>query len=454
MKKNLLIIFFGAFSLAIFAQDWEAVGEATNGPIKAMIEFNGDLIVGGDFTMVGDELAYGVARWDGSEWHSMGTGFAGEVYDLAVYGDWLYACGWFFSDPDNLYEYEGIARWTGNAWSPVIDYDPDSWGAEVYDMLVYNNELYITNHAMIGFDQYTRVSKFNGVEWVDLPGYFTAGDDQGRIFTLDIYNNQIVAGGWFDEIDGESAKSVAIYNGSAWESMGIESNGPNDRVNKLLQVGDDLYAGGIFFDPFYTTIQKYDGNSWSIFQMDVDANLWEVQDLLIYSDELFVSGVFYYYDGPALVAACTILKESEEDYSWLDLNFFNSNSDQWIGYSMINYNGDLYLGGDFQFAGTDDLPKNNIARFNGQIPTAIEEVNNTQLVQISPNPSSDLIHFGVDLSQEQNIVVQLFDLSGRLVLEQKLQNNQLDIHQLENGVYQIKIFGNQSEYSARFMKAD
>jgi hypothetical protein len=50
--------------------------------------------------------------------------------------------------------------------------------------------------------------------------------------------------------------------------------------------------------------------------------------------------------------------------------------------------------------------------------------------------------------------VQLFDLSGRLVLDQKLETTQLDIHHLENGVYQIRISGDQSEYSARFMKAD
>lgn len=454
MKKYLLFIVMIFFGGSVLAQDWEAVGDGTNEAVKAMIEYDGDLIIGGAFTHVAGQEANGVARWDGSEWHSMGGGFAGEVFGFAVYGDWLYACGWFFSDPDNLYEYEGIARWTGSAWSPVIDYDPESWGSEVYDMLVYNNELYITNHSMIGFDQYTRVSKFNGVEWTDLPGYFTAGDAQGRIFSLEIYNDQIVAGGWFDEIDGEAAKSVSKFNGSVWESLDIGSNGPNDRVNKLLQVGDDLYAGGIFFDPFYTTVQKYDGNSWSIFQMDVDANLWEVHNLLEYQDELFVSGVFYYYDGPALVAACTILNESEDDYSWLDLNFFNSNSDQWIGYAMIEYNGDLYLGGDFQFAGTDDIPKNYIAKFNGQIPTGIEEVKNTELVHISPNPSSDIIHFDVDFSQEENTVVQLFDLSGRLVLEQKLENNQLDIHHLKNGVYQLRISGNQSEYTSRFMKVD
>jgi len=454
MKNILLFLFLNVLALGIYAQDWEAVGEGTNEAVKAMIEYNGDLIIGGAFTLVAGQEANGVARWDGSEWHTMGSGFAGEVYGFAVYGDWLYACGFFTTDPDNLYEYEGIARWTGNAWSPVIDYDPDSWGAEVYDMLVYNNELYITNHSMIGFDQYTRVSKFNGIEWTDLPGYFTIGDNQGRIFTLDIYNDQIVAGGWFDAIDGEPVKSVARFSGSGWESMGMVSSGANDRVNKLLQVGDDLYAGGIFFDPLSTTLQKYDGENWSLYQMDEEWTTWEIMDLMVYENELFASGAFYYYDGPALVAACTVLKENTDDYFWLDLNFFNSNSDQWIGYAMLEYNGDLYLGGDFQFAGTDDIPKNYIARFNGQIPTTIKEVQKAELLQISPNPSSDLIYLSKDLSQEQNFAIQVYDLAGRLILEQNLVNNQLDISNLKNGMYQLRILGDQSDYTARFMKVD
>lgn len=454
MKK---ILFFIAVQILIFngfAQDWEAVGGGTNGSIKAMIEYEGDLIVGGYFTEAGGQEAFCVARWDGSQWHSMGNGFAGEVLDFEIYGGWLYASGWFFNDPDNTQEYEGIARWTGNGWSPVIDYDPVSWGGEIYDMLVFNNELYITNHSIIGSEGVTRVSKFNGATWTDLPGAYNHNGNQGQIYTLGIYNDQLVAGGLFDEVDGNAVKNVARFNGSNWESINMSSTGLYDKVYKLLVYNNHLYAGGIFFDPFYTTLQKYDGSNWSIYQMNIDVNLWDIQDLMIYNDELFVSGVFYYTEGPNIISACSVLKETEDTYSWLDLNFFNSNSTQWIGFAMCEYNGDLYLGGDFQYAGSQDDPKNNIARFNGQIPTAIDELQNSEMINTSPIPSSDLVYFDIDFSKNQNLIVHVFDLSGRLVLEQKLEENPLNIRDLRNGVYQVSIRGNQTEYKARFMKVN
>ncbi|NPD47457.1 MULTISPECIES: T9SS type A sorting domain-containing protein [unclassified Lentimicrobium] len=454
MKKTLLFIVVQLLIFNGFAQDWDAVGGGTNGSIKAMIEYEGDLIVGGYFTEAGGQEAACVARWDGSQWHPMGNGFAGEVLDFEIYGGWLYASGWFFSDPNYTQEYEGIARWTGSAWSPVIDYDPVSWGGEIYDMLVFNNELYITNHSIIGSEGVSRVSKFNGATWTDLPGAYTHSGNQGQIYTLEIYNDQLIAGGLFDEVDGNAVKNVARFNGSNWESLNMFSNGLYDKVYKLLVYNNDLYAGGIFFDPFYTTLQKYDGSNWSIYQMNIDVNLWDIQDLMIYDDELFVSGVFYYEEGPNNISACSVLKETEDTYRWLDLSFFNSNSTQWIGFAMCAYNGDLYLGGDFQYAGSQDDPKNNIARFNGQIPTTIQEFQESENATIFPNPASNLIYFNEDFSDNQNLIVQVYDLSGRLVLEHKLEQNWLNIYDLNNGLYQIKVSGGQNEYRGRFIKAD
>jgi hypothetical protein len=453
MKKNLLFLLFNLLMVIGFAQDWSAVGNGTNGRVRAMIEFDGDLIVGGEFTEAGGQEAFNVARWDGSSWYAMGDGFAGEVYDFAIYGGSLYASGWFFNDPEFTQEYEGIARWIGSAWGPLPDYDPDSWGGEIYDMLVHNNELYITNHSAIGFDFITRVSKFNGSTWTDLPGEFIHNGNQGQIYTLGIYNNQIVAGGLFDEIDETDAKSVASFNGTAWESLNMPSDGLFDKVYKVLEYNGDLYTGGIFFNPFYTTMAKLSGEEWTLYQMDVDNNLWNIEDMYVFDDKLFVAGVFYYTEGSDIVAACCIFNETEEDYQWQSLNFFNENSTQWIGFSMAVYDGELYLGGDFQYAGSDNEPKNNVARFNGVIPTAIHENGNVLVdVDLYPNPVTSSLK--IDLPGTDKYSVALYNTLGQLVINQKNNQGQLelDMNHLNSGFYYLYVNSKEGFYTEKIIK--
>lgn len=62
---------------------------------------------------------------------------------------------------------------------------------------------------------------------------------------------------------------------------------------------------------------------------------------------------------------------------------------------------------------------------------SIESINNTQLVSVYPNPTSDLLYFDVD-----NANVQLFDVAGNLVLQSAVQKSvPISLQQLANGIY-------------------
>lgn len=67
----------------------------------AVVDGSGNLYIGGAFTVVGDVIANGVAKWDGSSWSALGSGlsapgiFGSHVSALAVSGSDLYAGGWF-----------------------------------------------------------------------------------------------------------------------------------------------------------------------------------------------------------------------------------------------------------------------------------------------------------------------------------------------------------------------
>ena len=80
-------------------------------------ELNGDLIVGGRFTVAGGQPADRVASWNGTVLAAVGSGVNNQVDALAVLNGKLLAAGNF--------NYAGttpailIAQWDGVAWSDM-----------------------------------------------------------------------------------------------------------------------------------------------------------------------------------------------------------------------------------------------------------------------------------------------------------------------------------------------
>jgi hypothetical protein len=68
---------------------------ANNSVFAAVVDGSGNLYIGGSFTVVGDVIANGVAKWNGSRWTALGSGMNNAVIALAVSGSDLYAGGVF-----------------------------------------------------------------------------------------------------------------------------------------------------------------------------------------------------------------------------------------------------------------------------------------------------------------------------------------------------------------------
>jgi hypothetical protein len=63
--------------------------------VHDLIEYNGDLIAMGPFSLAGGVPVNGLARWDGTSWSSLGSGTDGFPDALAVLGQQLYVGGYF-----------------------------------------------------------------------------------------------------------------------------------------------------------------------------------------------------------------------------------------------------------------------------------------------------------------------------------------------------------------------
>ena len=94
-----------------------------NDRVQALVEFDGALIAGGGFTEAGGVAANWIARWDGRRWEPLGSALSGGccspwVRSLTVLDGSLIAGGVFTHADTRVVN--GIARWDGEVWSPLV----------------------------------------------------------------------------------------------------------------------------------------------------------------------------------------------------------------------------------------------------------------------------------------------------------------------------------------------
>src|ERR1041384_6378560 len=110
---NLLLLIFLISNSNLFAQNWAAVGSGTNNDVNAIVEYNGYVVMAGNFTSAGGSAADHIAQWNGTAWLPLGAGLNAEVYALAVYNGNLIAAGHFTNAGGT--GGDRIAKWNGTA---------------------------------------------------------------------------------------------------------------------------------------------------------------------------------------------------------------------------------------------------------------------------------------------------------------------------------------------------
>jgi hypothetical protein len=110
---------------------WQPLGEGVNDPsgwpvVYAIAFFRGDLYIAGGFYYAGGQLVNHIARWDGSQWHSLNGGVnGGGAVALTVSGGRLYVGGGFDSaggvaaNKIAFWGCQKVACMTAPAWSAL-----------------------------------------------------------------------------------------------------------------------------------------------------------------------------------------------------------------------------------------------------------------------------------------------------------------------------------------------
>ena len=360
---------------------WSALGSGMGGAsypgsVMALAVSGTNLYAGGSFVTAGGVTVNGIACWNGNTWSALGSGIAGGgaystpgVYALAVSGTNLYAGGNFTSIGGTSANY--IAKWNGSSWSRLGS------GMSGGSGFPYVNALVVSGTNLYAGGQFTTagtagamcVAKWNGSAWSDLnTGIINSG--QASVFTLVVSGSLLYAGGNFRMSGTSAAKSIAAWNGSTWSALGsgmLKEFGLPGTVFALAVSGTNLYAGGIFTNAGGVTasaVAMWNGSAWSALSSGVSGGS---DPFGVRVAALALSGTNLYVGG-SFAAAGGVSADYVAAWNgstWSALGTGLSDDVYAVALSGTN----LYAGGRFTTAG--GLSANYIAAWNGSAWSAL-----------------------------------------------------------------------------------
>jgi hypothetical protein len=344
-------------------------GPGTSNHVFALAVSGSDIYVGGLFQTVGDQTAYNIARWDGTQWHAVGKGVSYIVNAIAVSGTDIYVGGGFTEarDSTGIKTVNNIARWDGTQWHAL----GSGVTSHVKTVVVSGTDIYVGGGFIetgdsTGYKIVNNIARWDGTQWQALGSGLNDTVTEIAVNGTDVY-----AGGWFttatDSTGTKTVNRIARWDGTQWHALG---SGVNNFVWAVALSGTDLYIGGDFTEATDSTgtktvnyIAKWDGTQWSALGSGTD---YEVLTIVVNGSgsevDIYVGGWF------DTATDSTSTKTVNNIARW--------NGSQWqtIGSGVNNAvntiavsGTDLYIGGAFITAtdGTGTETVNYITQWDG-----------------------------------------------------------------------------------------
>ncbi|MGC9399620.1 MAG: hypothetical protein ACP5HM_10855 [Anaerolineae bacterium] len=375
--------------------NWSALGTAaSNGTNYEVLALAYDLVnnvlyVGGDFLEVydasGTTSVLHVARWDGSQWASLSVGTSNgvndNVYVLKMFGDELLAGGLFLSACGTTVN--RLARWDGLDWYAFGHGLDNSIYAVAIDS---SGNVYVGGvFSKAGGKTVNNIAMWDGGKWNAL-----GKGTNSHVYALAYDNNydELYVGGGFTQVtqaDGSTLDTIYIARWNTltqqWGQLGNDtSNGVSGGdVEALLYDAAtySVYVGGGFTqvkDSINGTTSCSRVAAWipGLGRWSTNASLCSgvsggttptVYALAIDSDgELFVGGDFGLAGGS--VTASYVAKWNGSAWSFLaDSGGTGTEGTDGPVYALAATGNDVYVGGDFSYAGNDAYV-NNVAKWD------------------------------------------------------------------------------------------
>lgn len=196
------------------------------------------------------------------------------------------------------------------------------------------------------------------------------GGLQKIVRALCVYNNKLIVGGRFDNAGGNFTNNIASWDGTNWSLLGsgLSTNGGiMFGVYALAIYNSELYAGGNFrvsgSDSVYG-IAKWNGTTWlpvggGLRYLPNGIGEATVNTMCVYNGELYVGGNF---NRAGTVTVKSIAKWNGSIWSSVANGVTKNHSLGFIN-ELAVYNSELYSYGSFD--SVNQAPANNFAKWNG-----------------------------------------------------------------------------------------
>ncbi|NGF74540.1 hypothetical protein G5B10_01535 [Fluviicola sp. SGL-29] len=219
--------------------------------LYGLLKYDGNIIACGEFDRVGTKTISGIMQWDGTEWSGLGSGLSGSLggapimypHDMCMFGTDLVVGGNFLQAGGITVN--GIARWDGTQWQSL----GDGFNGTVYGVCEFNGELYASGgFTMSGSTPLKNIAKWDGSAWVDPgfrmyyqnPGYYSFGH------TLKAMNGKLYVSGGFDRVEMgttiHQCQGIYVYDGTAVDTLSGGTAGKE--IEGVALYNGELYAGG------------------------------------------------------------------------------------------------------------------------------------------------------------------------------------------------------------------
>lgn len=326
------------------------------------------------FTPAGDLIAVAsnsVWRWDNLTWARVGADyfFNSTIRSVAVDADAeeeiIYVGGFFtgiFRSGEGSFVVNRIARWDGSTetWSGL----GEGFNNTVETLAVVNGTLFAGGRfTESGTQALGRVAEWDGAQWLDMGG----GTDN-TVLALASDGARLFAGGSLSNAGGVETGPIALWDGEAWSSIEFPTCCVRDIAyadGKLFVTGGFVDLGGVF-----TRVAIWDEESWSAPAADSrmdglgEVVFFDGSDLYV-GGSFSVIGTFFLQNFPAEGSfANRVARLAADSEEWQALGNGEGNNLNGPVSGLVQYQGELWVTGNFTAAGTRPMP-GRLARWTG-----------------------------------------------------------------------------------------
>lgn len=353
--------------------DWHAMGSGTNGGIIDVEVVDDDLIAVGPFSIAGGVRSVGVAKWDGTAWQAINNQQLNERGTaIASYDGKLVVSGYFTASSDEeRTSLDFIATLENNDWFPLMDRKALGVNGPVWTMAMYEGELIVGgNFNRLGMVKANAIARWDGSRWHPMGEGVIGAIQTINVLDLNVGSGErektLYIGGVFNIADGQVANSIAYWDGTNWQPIGdgFKAQQQGGAVWDIEEFRGKLYATGLFNtsgDLPMDSVARWDGNHWRPFgQADVPNPIQGVpRTLHVYNDELLLAGSFNFNTSEGQLWPYLV--------RWTGRGWFPFQEEAGAFarpvYALFTYQGDLVVGGEFTSVG--EKIRHNVTRWDG-----------------------------------------------------------------------------------------